>query len=155
MNIDEMPAGREMDALVGNAVFGWPIIWLQDLAFPDDPKWHTPYFWDKSAKKTSYHSTQASLVGGYWLKGITDDDETIEIFGRLVPAYSNSWACAGNIVEHLHMTITPNLNHPRAQWCADTELKGPNDLWLAGDGSVLVAICRAAFKAVQNSKQPR
>ena len=149
-----MEAGREMDALVGSAVFEWPVIWLQDLALPNDAKWRSPYFWDKSAKKTSEHSASACLLGGHWVRGLTDDGETVEIFGRLVPAYSTAWACAGNLIEHLNMTITPNLDHPRARWCADVELKGPNDVWLAGAGSVLVAICRAALKAAQNSKQP-
>lgn len=180
-NIDEMPAGREMDALVGSTVFEWPVIWLHDSAFPDDPKWRSPYFWDESAKRTSEHSTQARLLGGYWLKGIANDGQVIEIFGRLVPAHSAYISPSWEVVEALQRLDfvvrmwSPNRQgrpHIPAQtwevtaWKQMSKTTGDlydfcnepfeNSYEISSQGradTLPLAICRAALKAVMASSQ--
>jgi len=152
MSVDEIPAGRELDALVGNAVYGFPVIWLRDIAFGDDPRWRSPYFWDQTAKRNSEYSTTASLLGGNWLRGITDGGETIEIYGRIVPAYSTHWAPAGDLLDKVVFDGgTPQLYFSSGNWWA--RLGGLNQA--VGDPSAPAAIARAAYLVYVGVQPPR
>ena len=85
-------------------------------------------------------STNLFLIGPKHIEG-----------GFPAPHYSTDISAAWQIVEKFKMTITPNNCYPhvKAKWCADVELKGSHELWLAGAETAPLAICRAALRAME------
>ena len=120
MDIDTMPEGREMDELVAEAL-GWVRC---------SGEGHETHMMSAVGAAPYYHHDNGMAVG--------------------LPHFSTSMGDAWEVAEKLKMTITPNLcGEPiRAKWCADVQLRGENDLWLAGAETPALAICRAALKAV-------
>jgi hypothetical protein len=86
-DILKLESSPELDACVAEIVYNYSVIWLNTgLGF-------YPFIWEKEAQKDSnrYHM----LVGGHWITGITRNGESFEIYGTVVPKYSevvnNAW----------------------------------------------------------------
>lgn len=140
VEVDKLLPGRELDALIAEKVFHRDIVWINDTVFGP-----TPYIWDKLAKRIDDHVTQASLLGGSWIKSKTPEGEEIEFFGRPVPHWSEFISLAWEIIDKFkYVTI----------WRTPTG----DDLWgvrfygyfeaCAYSESLPLAICRAALKGV-------
>lgn len=85
----------ELDALVAEHITaqGHSIFWFTDIFG------RTPMVWDETARRTSETSTNARLIGATWKKGKDDDGNTVEIYARSVPHYSQQWHEAATLIE--------------------------------------------------------
>ncbi|MGE5581949.1 MAG: BC1872 family protein [Bacillota bacterium] len=83
----------ELDACIAEIVYGYSVIWL------NTGLGYYPFIWEKEAQKgdNRYHL----LVGGHWIQGITRNGEQVEIYGAIVPKYSEDIASAWEIENEL------------------------------------------------------
>jgi len=95
--VGQMVSGFEVDVLVVQKAYEWPIIWIDYWGLGEK----TPYLVDRTAKRTSEHSTSASLIGANWQKYKDDNGESKEFYGRSVPGYSRSLDEFTNIEEKI------------------------------------------------------
>ncbi len=101
----QLQPSPELDACVAEIVYNYEVIWLNTgIGF-------YPFIWEKEAQKDS--NRYNLLVGGHWIQGINRNGEAIEIFGTVVPKYSESTDNAWEIEKemnkkgwkiHLHRT---------------------------------------------------
>lgn len=121
MKIDEMPAGREMDALVAEKVFGW--VRGSDFLVPPpgDHRWTWAARWDEDGLP-------------HWL-----------------PDYSTNVSAAWKITEKIGRTWDIHWNDSACEWFVNLDhnkVVYEACEFNASDFDVAVAICRAALKAV-------
>jgi hypothetical protein len=86
-DILKLQPSPELDACVAEIVYNYSVIWLNTgLGF-------YPFIWEKEAERDSKRYNM--LVGGRWITGVTRNGESIEIYGTVVPKYSdavnNAW----------------------------------------------------------------
>jgi hypothetical protein len=77
----------ELDACIAEIVYDYSVIWLNTgLGF-------YPFIWEKEAERDS--NRYNLLVGGRWISGVNRNGESVEIYGAIVPKYSeaieNAW----------------------------------------------------------------
>ena len=83
----KLQPSAELDACVAEIVYTYSVIWLNTgLGF-------YPFIWEKEAQKDGNRYNK--LIGGHWISGITRNGESAEIYGTIVPKYSevvdNAW----------------------------------------------------------------
>ena len=125
MNTDEMPAGRELDALVAEKVMGFCLC-------PYDPKW-----------------MRADTGSGIWIDGdtwrCTDHGKPAFTPWR---SYSTDIAAAWEVVEKMREDYEPRIELWDEGWEV-TILTGTDRGSASGRAlTAPLAICRAALKAV-------
>lgn len=147
-----MGAGRQLDALIARHIYGW------DTAIYRDVFGHTLYIVDRSAVKTGEYSSHVRLIGGSWERGYDAQDNLVEFFGRICPAYSTSIEAAMQIVEkhpHYFYLVRSNDNG-RFGWKEQMTWKcrfyAPKSMEAEADTAPL-AICLAALKAVEETQR--
>lgn len=78
-----MPAGDELDALIAEALYGYPARIYSDALGP------SVYVVDMTAERTEHGSTRGSfMLGGNWEKGYDAEGNLVEFYGCLCPSYS-------------------------------------------------------------------
>lgn len=123
MNIDEMQAGREMDALVAERVMGWDRDVMGCLGAP------------KGAKE---YDTQCHSWIGAW-------DENGN--PNFLPHYSTDIAAAWQVVEWMK-DWNFTLDWLGSDWQAMFQTEDDGEFFVNAD-TALLAICRAALKALE------
>ena len=118
MDIDTIPAGREMDVRVAEALRWTPCF----------GEGHETHMMSAVGAPPYYHHDNSIAIG--------------------LPHFSTDIKDAWGLAEKFRMTITPNVAHPKSRWCVDVQLKNKNDLWLVGAETAPLAICRATLKIV-------
>jgi hypothetical protein len=102
-DILKLEPSPELDACIAEIVYNYSVIWLNTgLGF-------YPFIWEKEAEKDSNHYHM--LVGGHWISGVSRNGDPVEIYGVIVPKYSevvnNAWEIEGEMNKkgwkiHLH-----------------------------------------------------
>lgn len=122
MTIDEMPAGREMDALVAEKVMGWKREWVTNSATLMRREVFCP----------------PGVIG--WISSGEKDGIPNE-----VPYYSTSISAAWEVVEKMEADgVGCKLSNYAPGWRAEF-YKNEGD---AGADTAALAICRSALRAV-------
>lgn len=160
MTADEIrtvPAGRELDALIGRTVFGW--------AVRDFPVWHShdtgePEPCPFCERPEDYGGRCYILAGG--LPHETSPCHPGEHGLEIVPAFSTDIAAAWLVVERLkspYVKIRVEDSYWHCGYCTvvaadpanreDDDIVVRDALCVAGDGTVPHAICLAALLATR------
>jgi len=130
MNIDEMPAGRELDKLIAETVMGWT--------------------------EVVYHRAPGAMLHGVPPVGTARRElrELVDTLGikYRVPEYSNDIAAAFEVLKRVIADGgTPQLYFSSGEWWA--RLGGLNSAH--GTPSAPLAICRAALLAYHHTIKER
>lgn len=87
---------RELDAKVAVAR-GLNVEWYHSTVTGN----FVPYAVDRSAERTSEHSTRARYIGASWGKAKNENGEIIEFYGYVLPPFSSGIALAWSLVEEI------------------------------------------------------
>lgn len=155
MDIDEMEAGRKLDALVAEKVMGWTAQEMQLVLFPSSKEQALEWGWEEYTEE-NYDWRRGWLFPDF--KPPLSLHHPIGWDYRKLPRYSIDIAAAWSVVEKLGLAIVPQSAHGGFDWLAlDLELvRYGNDITLVERGDTAhsaptaqLAICRAALKAVE------
>lgn len=122
MDIDNMPAGRDMDKLIAEKVFGWDDFWCNDRQLMGYPPCEQVSIMEAERHPVPYYSTD---IAATW--------EVVEKVASLGCGYMVEDAEEGHIC-----TFFKGFKFPRRI-----------DEYEAEADTAPLAICRAALKAVQ------
>lgn len=146
LNIDEMPAGREMDALIALTVYG-----LDTEVFAD-ALGESLYIVDRHATRLGPGSTSATVFGCSWTKARNQAGDIVEFYGRLCPLWSSGHDAVWDLMKLKRIVVWPW----GGGWSAaavdmvhdDTYMAfGPIPKTLATADTPHLAVCRAVLKA--------
>lgn len=159
MNIDTMPAGREMDALVAEKVMGLKrhsIIKAQIGGFCKPGC-------DGSSEDDEYSGCSCNEKGDGWKCKWCDSlwhskptrEASMDNFCRFFRSYSTDIAAAWEVVEKIGgmLNLTSNPYNGSGEWRASFNSPNPNPPGYALTAQL--AICRAALKAVGHGTSER
>lgn len=153
VNIDEMQAGRELDALVAEKVMKWRWDNDWDCLIPPEQKAKPSEMW--TDWQPGLTEDWREPVKENHVPGVRYNGDSSKI---ILPHYSTNIAAAWEVVEKLQVThyVNVNIHTPffdgELHWCY-FELHKHTDthpLWSASGNTTPLAICRAALKAVEN-----
>lgn len=130
-----MNAGRELDALIVEKVYGWQTGVYRDV-FGD-----TLYIVDQTATRAGEHSTIASLLGASWQRGYDAENNLVEFYGRICPAYSTDIAAAWQVVEWAAQRTEDDLTFDDLTFSWEGPIFKPSRRYLTAEGYPLDTTC--------------
>jgi hypothetical protein len=90
----QLEAGPQLNASIAENIFDYDVIWINTkIGF-------YPFLLDKSAQTGG--QVIPSLIGGSWIRGLTQTGEEVEVLGRAVPAYSEDIANAWEVEDEMN-----------------------------------------------------
>lgn len=145
MKIDEMPAGREMDALIARVVYGL------DTEVFSDALGEALYIVDRHATRNGPNSTSATVFGCSWVRARNRAGEIVDFFGRLCPMWSDGvivWELVDYLLARLDILVegtTATATKEPVWFCRLADVNGHQ--WHAYASTRALAVCRAVLKA--------
>lgn len=151
MNIDEVPAGRDLDALVAKAL-GWQVITceeaiaLSNKAFLDRPSWDDWYIQDMYIKEGPIPSTGFRGLPHFSI----DIAAAWEVIETIVDKY-NCICSVRKIAQRYQFGLVKQYAATIAG--GDLAYDTPDCISATLANTAPLAICRAALKAVSNKNR--
>lgn len=140
-----MTENDALDISIVKAVFGRECIMMDTLGLGT----LSVHVVDSSASRNG-GTTTATLLGGSWTKGRTEEGDVVEVYSRHCPAYSRSIHDAWELLAALRRSWEWG-NDSRQLWPAIQKRLQPVVLWGMPAGEAATAICKEVLVAADAS----